>query len=948
MHLNRLSILALALISFPVLRAGPDVSWTQWAQEQSDIPASPRITFGRLDNGLRYALLPNHTPPGQVSMRLLVLAGSLNERDDEPGYAHFVEHMAFRSTRSFPADEKIKFLQAMGVSFGPHVNAETTFTHTLYKLDLPENSSAALASGLRILRDYADGLVFDPAEIDHERGVVLSEALARHNTDQDRDIARFELFFAGTSIPNRWPIGTESSIKKASPAGLRSFYDAWYRPEKMVVVIAGDIDPAKIAPLLQTSFASISARTVPRTAPSLGALEAPDKLAAEFLPEPRNGVQSELGTVRLELRPPDTEQNRLKALRFEVANTMLRSRLNRLAIQREGPISACNVGDGYSFGHFRQLEVVTVGDDYKWPTVLATAEQELRRALEHGFDVSELAPVQGGFRTQVQEMARLAVTAPTADLASWLVEQIEEEQVPAFPDERLSRVLKNIDQLTVEDCRAAMAEAWGDSPRYIFMTASGRLIKPTTRQIRAKYQESRALAVASASSLQAVKFAYEDFGPPGKVVSKEHIADLDIWLVRFANGVRLNLKHSDLDHQALRLSLRIGSGRLDEPVDQPGLTNWAGAAVISGGLKKYTDDELMQAMIGTHANFSMNFTSVEDAFQISISPVAEELPLALRFTTAYLTDAAFRAEGSKRMTEHLDDFYNNLEQSADGVISQQIAPFLAGGDPRAGLPPRKMVQGYSIETIGAWMLPVFQTGAIEVALVGDFNVDQAMAEVARTLGALPARAPKPDLSSRLKLHFPTPPQNQTYTYGTGSKNKPVTLAFYWPVNEPVAMADKRRLQLLGLILQDRLRVQIRVEQGETYAPTARFSWSDVYPGDADLDCRVDVRSERAEKLGGVICELALGLGKQGVTAEELARAKALILAEVRRQQSDNGYWISSVLADAQEHPWRMEIARNLESGFNSATVAEIDALAARFLTDKNLFQFTIKPEYHRP
>jgi hypothetical protein len=55
-----------------------------------------------------------------------------------------------------------------------------------------------------------------------------------------------------------------------------------------------------------------------------------------------------------------------------------------------------------------------------------------------------------------------------------------------------------------------------------------------------------------------------------------------------------------------------------------------------------------------------------------------------------------------------------------------------------------------------------------------------------------------------------------------------------------------------------------------------------------------------------------------------------------------------VLADAQEHPWRLEIARSYEADFNAATAAEIDALAARFLTEKNLFQFTIKPEYHRP
>jgi zinc protease len=162
------------------------------------------------------------------------------------------------------------------------------------------------------------------------------------------------------------------------------------------------------------------------------------------------------------------------------------------------------------------------------------------------------------------------------------------------------------------------------------------------------------------------------------------------------------------------------------------------------------------------------------------------------------------------------------------------------------------------------------------------------------------------------------------------------------------MAEKHRLQLLGLVLQDRLRVQIRVEKGETYAPAAQFDWNDTYPGFANLHCQVDVRFEQVRKLGGAVRELALNLGKRGVTAEELARAKTQYLAEIHRWQRDNGYWISSVLADAQEHPWRLQIARSIAQDFDAATVAEVDALAAKFLTEKNLFQFTIKPEYHRP
>lgn len=936
-----LAISALSLLFVSPLWAETNPSWPQWAQEQSDIPASPRVTYGRLDNGLRYALLPNHTPPGQVSLRLLVLAGSLNERNDELGYAHFLEHLAFRSTRSFPADEKVRFMQGVGAGFGPDVNAETTYTHTLYKLDLRETSPAALAGGLRILRDFADGLVFDPLEIDRERGVILSEAHAGRLPGRD-----FEQAYAGTLVPKRAPIGTEASIKKARAAGLQSFYDAWYRPEAMVVVIAGDIDPATLAPLLQTTFASFRARSIPRAVPPLGALEIPDKMSTRFFSEVRNGVQAELGTVRLESHPTDTNKNRQTALRLEMAQRMLRQRLNRLTNQPNGPISGFEVGDNYRFGRFHQPTIVTAGNVYKWPTVLATAEQELRRALNHGFDVTELAAVRGAFRTEILDGVRLLPTTPTGVLANGLVEQIEDNRVYVFPDERLAQTLANLDQMTEEDCRLALKEAWGNSPRYVFISASRQLIAASDRLIRAKYKESRERSVAPAPAVQAVKFAYEDFGPAGEVVAKEHVADLDLWQVRFANGVRLNLKHTDFERQRVRLGLRIGSGRLAEPVNQPGLSVWAGPAAFFGGLRRHTDDELARALNDFHV--SVHFAASTDAFEVSAASTLEELPMALRFVTAYLTDAAFRDEGGNRLVGTLDDTYINLDRSVTGTIAQQIAPFLAGGDPRLGCPPRTMVKGYSIAAIGAWLRPIFGTGAMEVSLVGDFDVDQVIAEVARTFGALPVRAPKPDLSSRRNLKFPVPPQTRTFTYRTGEKSRPVTLALFWPVNDPLPPAENLRLQMLGAVLKDRLRSRIRVEKGETYSPTAAFNCSETYPGYAELHGLIDVSPEQVGKLSRETIALALNLGKQGVTLEELAWVKTNFLADVHGQQRDNSYWVSSVLADAQEHPWRLEQARNFEHEVNSATVPELNTLAARYLTANNLFQFTIRPEYQRP
>jgi zinc protease len=71
--------------------------------------ADPAIQSGTLSNGLRYAIVPNNSPADAISIRLLVDAGSYDEEESERGYAHFIEHMAFRSTRSAPGGGRVRW-----------------------------------------------------------------------------------------------------------------------------------------------------------------------------------------------------------------------------------------------------------------------------------------------------------------------------------------------------------------------------------------------------------------------------------------------------------------------------------------------------------------------------------------------------------------------------------------------------------------------------------------------------------------------------------------------------------------------------------------------------------------------------------------------------------------------------------------------------------------------
>lgn len=146
-----------------------------WLYKGSDITPDPAWHFGTLKNGLRYAVRKNGVPPGQISMRVRIDAGSLYETDAERGFAHLIEHLSFRGSQYVPDGEAKRIWQRMGTTFGSDTNAQTTPTQTVYKLDLPSATEAGIDESLKIL----SGMVSNPnitlTALNAERPAVLAE-----------------------------------------------------------------------------------------------------------------------------------------------------------------------------------------------------------------------------------------------------------------------------------------------------------------------------------------------------------------------------------------------------------------------------------------------------------------------------------------------------------------------------------------------------------------------------------------------------------------------------------------------------------------------------------------------------------------------------------------------------------------------------------------------------
>src|SRR5215510_4527166 len=115
---------------------------------QGTIPFDPAVRTGTLPNGLKYYVRKNSRPANRVLLRLAVKTGSLDEADDQQGLAHMLEHMAFNGSDHFKPGELISFFERTGARLGPHVNAYTSFSETVYMLELPTDREGVVDRGL--------------------------------------------------------------------------------------------------------------------------------------------------------------------------------------------------------------------------------------------------------------------------------------------------------------------------------------------------------------------------------------------------------------------------------------------------------------------------------------------------------------------------------------------------------------------------------------------------------------------------------------------------------------------------------------------------------------------------------------------------------------------------------------------------------------------------------
>jgi zinc protease len=910
---------------------------TSWQHAGSDIPADPAWRTGTLPNGLRYAVRRNARPPGSISVRIRIDAGGLMEEEAEQGWAHLLEHMTFRGTATVPDGEGIRIWQRLGARFGADTNAFTSLRSTSYVLDLPRADAESYAQALRVMAEMMQSARIDAKLLATERQVVAAEGAQRRSplARELQDASR-ALFLAGTRAGKRDIIGSPETLANATADRLRAFYKRWYRPERAVVVVVGDADPALLETEVQRAFSGWTADGKPPVEPDYGSPTTPAKPVLAVT-DPQAANTDSLGWVA---RHDDAPVTIAEVQRQLVESVALGIVNRRFAAAEESGGALVDASAGLSRGRH-------VGDQLT--VSLLPRPGQNRAALDQVFAIlnalratppteAEVEQGRAGLRRSAVDRVTLRTSVTSGGLANQFVADVDRGDVTADPRFYLETLKAFERAITPDAVNKVLVELLAPPPRLLRATTDPALAASAAADLAAARQAAAAKDVA----VRAVSLSeLPSPGVPGTVISRSRIDDLDIDRVRFANGVTLDFKKTGFERNTVRVSVRVGRGLLAQAPNDPGLF-WTSGALGAAGFGPFTREELARLAAGRRVSFSIG--SGLDGIGLATATSRGDLADTLRLMTGALTQMRYAEGPVARIRDGNAATYASLYSQPGSVLSAFGAPYLYGGDTRfRGVPPLAEIERLKLADVTRFWTGQLAQGPIRVSAVGDLDADALIAAVARTFGALPPRPDQPVDPAYTAVRPTPPPGGAAILHHRGAPDQ-ASVARVFPVlgyRQEVQVG--RALGLAAAIVQDRLTSEFRETEAGTYAPSASVSQIRDLPAYGTFVAGAQLKVDRIADFDRALARILADLAANGPDADALERARTTAIATIERARaSDNGYWLGLV-ANSIDDPRDLEAVRTAIPGRKALTVADIRAAVTRYLTPGKSFAINVLP-----
>ncbi len=798
--------------------------------EAAPLALWPEVHKGTLANGLTYYVMHHEKPEKRAMMWLAVKAGSVDEDDDQRGLAHFDEHMAFNGTAHFPKNKLIDYLQSIGMRFGADLNANTWWQRTIYQLEVPTDNPDFIAKGFQILHDWAGDTTYDPTEVKAESGVVLEEWRLGRGAFRRLFDKSLPVLFKGTRYAVRDTIGLPDTLKKADRDVLYRFYKDWYRPDQMAVIVVGDIDPAQIEKTIQAQFGDLKNPQNERKHLA-GGVPAADgtRISIETDKElPQASIQI-MNIVPHRSNASRHDDRRL--LVEQIYTTIVNERLSELEKKQETPFTDAGVSIATP-DEMREIDAFSREADAKpgrLEDALRALITETLRVERHGFTQTELDRARAVVLRSYEESADREATTSSRDFTEEIVRNflLNELMIGRVAERDLAKEF--LPKITIDELNANVKS---------FGAAENRAIAVWIPDGQPVLTRDRVLAITSEVEKSDIP-AWEDkpipttllpkLPTPGKIVKETKLDAIGVTEWTLSNGAKVVVKPADFEKDTVLLGATSPGGTATVGDKDFQNARFASAVAQIGGAGDYDADTLTKILAGKQVSVQLQVGETDETVNANAS--AKDVEAMLQLLYLRITQPRKDVDVFKTWTANTGEFLKNQERSPEFSFARDSQAAEYKNNPRRSFPKVDDVAKLDQDKALAFFKDRFgDVSDFTFVIVGEVDMDKLRPLVETYLASLPGKGRR-EREKDLGIRKVAGVVKKTFDLGVEPK---ATVRIDIHADDTWSRDKERDAYVLGQLLQNRLREELREEKGGVYGVGANVT-IDPAPGALGLD-----------------------------------------------------------------------------------------------------------------
>ncbi|MFD2968753.1 M16 family metallopeptidase [Sphingobacterium bambusae] len=904
-----------------------------------EIGLDPHVKYGKLANGFTYYIRHNDEPKQRAQLYLINKVGSVLETETQRGLAHFLEHMAFNGTTHFPKNELINYLQKSGVRFGSDLNAYTSFDETVYQLPIPTDDKNLFDNGLQIMRDWAQGLLLTPEELLKERGVILEEKRLRQGAEQRVSEKTLPILLNGSIYAQRLPIGTEDVLNNFRREDIVSFYQEWYRPDLQALIVVGDIDASQIEQQVKTLFADLKMPKNPKPRKDFR-IQLKGRNQFITITDPEIPKISFVLHFKHEGIVPNSLQSFKTSIVRSLASQLITTRIAEYGQNPNIPMIGLDASYGSLVSNIAALSLTVSPKEGKLREAVEAGWTEIARIAKFGFTQAELDRAKVNFRSSMDRILAEKEKRSSAQFVAEYQRNFTTGELAPGIDAEYKWVIESLDTMSLRTVNHETKKLITDTDRDIIITGPEKesvTMPNETTVLQWLANGDKTAGEPYVDKIIADKLL-ANIPNMGQISSKLEIKGLGITELTLSNGVKVVLKPTDFQNDAIQFrSFSTGGTSLYPDAEFESARSAVGILGASG-LGQFDPIELSNVLTGKQVQVS---PYINDYFEgINGESSIKDLETALQLVYLYFNKPRADSEIFKKILANAEYSIKNRYDNPENVFRDTITAVMGSYNYRRV--PTTIARLKEIDLTKA--LAIYKdrfadAGDFTFVFTGSFKVEEITPLLARYLGNLP-NIQRQENYRNLGITSPRGLISKTVRKGKEDKASVVLVFDGDYVSNPTEDLNMRALEQ---ILSYRLMERLREKESGVYTPSVAISTVRIpkvrYSIVVNFGCSTDAVDRLIEAAMDEIQNLQLN----GVSADDLQKFKT----EEKRQNEvkvrDNGFWLGYLteIYRNQEDPTKI---LNEDNVLDQLNATDIQKAAKDYINAKSFKRFVHIPE----